>query len=161
MVAHVVPTGRITHVHRFELSPNCSLTPRSAALFFAGTAAGSLSVAVYCAALGFWPVLPFAGLELAALGAALVVSLRRGAWRDRIEIGSAEVVVSKRRGSRRWSRRFQRAWTQVRMAAGPTASAPERLMIGERGRWCIVGEFLTAEERAGLGRRLKQVLAER
>mgnify|MGYP000942729348 CR=1 FL=1 len=50
---------------RIEISPHCSLSPRGARIFLLTAAAASLSVALPLTLLGFWPVLPFAGIELA------------------------------------------------------------------------------------------------
>lgn len=149
-----------TQLHRFELRPNCSLDSRTATLFFVSILAVSMTIASGFAALGFWPILPLAGLELAALGLALRLSLRRGEHRDVIDIGSDEVVVSRLRGGEKQDQRFLRAWTRIRFAAGRTIGAPSRLEIGAHGNWCPVGEFLTDAERRGLGDRLKRLLAE-
>lgn len=147
-------------MHRFELKPNCSLDSRTAALFYLSILTVSLTVAGGFAALGFWPVLPLAGLELLALGAALRLNIRRGGDRDLVDVGPEEVIVSRLRGRDRQDQRFIRAWTRIRFAAGQTAASPSRLMIGAHGRWCVIGEFLTDAERRGLGDRLKRVLAE-
>lgn len=147
-------------MHRFELKPNCSLDSRTATLFFVSILAVSMTVAGGFAAMGYWPVLPMAGLELTALGAALWLSLKRGRDRDLIDVGPDEVVVSRLRGRERRDQRFLRAWTRVRYAAGRSTGAPGRLEIGAHGRWCTVGEFLTDAERRGLGDRLNRLLAE-
>lgn len=147
-------------LHRFELKPNCSLDARTATLFFVSILVVSLTIATGFAAMGFWPILPLAGLELAALGAALGASLKRGRDRDLIDVGPEEVRVRRLRGRDRDERRFLRAWTRIRYAVGPTAAAPGRLEIGAHGEWYAVGEFLTDAERRGLGDRLKRLLAE-
>ena len=51
--------------------PNCSATWRSNKLVLFALALPSLGAATGFALLGAWPVLPFAGLELLALGSAL------------------------------------------------------------------------------------------
>src|SRR5271155_2232763 len=56
---------------RIELAPNCSLTPTTARRFFVGTCLFSLAFAMVFVVHGFWPVLPFWALEMAALGLAL------------------------------------------------------------------------------------------
>ncbi len=147
-------------MHRFELKPNCSLDSRTAALFFVSILAVSMTVAGSFAAMGYWPVLPMAGLELSGLGAALWLSMKRGCDRDLIDVGPDEVVVSRLRGRQRQDQRFLRAWTRVRYAGGRRTGAPGRLEIGAHGCWCAVGEFLTDAERRGLGDRLKSILAE-
>jgi len=152
------PAAGSAQLHRFELKPNCSLDSRSATLFFVSILAVSMTVAGGFAAMGYWPVLPLAGLELSGLGAALWLSMKRGRDRDLIDVGPDEVVVSRLRGRDRRDQRFLRAWTRVRYAAGRTAGTPGRLEIGAHGRWCTVGEFLTDAERKGLGDRLNSVL---
>ena len=62
---------------RIDLAPNCSLTDRSASLFFASICAFSLPLSLFFAWQGFWPVLVFWVLEMLAVGLALKVSLRR------------------------------------------------------------------------------------
>ncbi|NCW56693.1 MAG: DUF2244 domain-containing protein [Gammaproteobacteria bacterium] len=56
---------------RIEIAPHCSLTPRGARWFFVSLCVASLSIALPISLLGFWLVLPFAGLELALLAWAL------------------------------------------------------------------------------------------
>ncbi|MEJ2604057.1 MAG: DUF2244 domain-containing protein [Gammaproteobacteria bacterium] len=147
-------------MHRFELRPNCSLDSRTATLFFVSILTVSMTIAGGFAAMGFWPILPMAGLELAALGLALRISLRRGRDRDLIQVGPEEVIVSRLRGRERRDERFLRAWTRIRYAGGRSAAGPRRLEIGAHGQWCAVGEFLTDSERRGLGDRLKRLLTE-
>ena len=55
----------------------------------------SLTVAVGFALAGYWPILPFAGLELLALGAALRWSLREGQRRELIRVDEDRVLVRK------------------------------------------------------------------
>ena len=57
---------------RIEISPNCSLSVRGALGFFAGLCCVSLSIGGLMAARGFWPILPFFGLEMLLLGWALL-----------------------------------------------------------------------------------------
>jgi uncharacterized membrane protein len=59
-----------------ELRPNCSLSLRAAFLFFGFVCLTSFGIAGLMAAQGFWPVPPFAGLEMLVLGWALAISNR-------------------------------------------------------------------------------------
>lgn len=145
-------------MHVFELSPNCSLTPRSATLFFASVTAVCLPVALACAAAGLWPVLPFAGAELLGLGLALHLSLRRGRVREYIRVDERDVTVGRREAGRAVEHRFARPWTRVRLRRARVASWPSRLLVGAMGRSVEVGAFLTEGERRRLGRRLSEVI---
>jgi uncharacterized membrane protein len=129
-------------VDRIELLPNCSLTVRGAVFFFATIAAASLTFAIYFAAQGLWPVLPFAGIELAALGWALWASMRRRHWTQTITITDDAIRIATRgpEGERRLV--FSRHWASVRLRA-PQGWHPSRLFIESHGRACEVGAFLT------------------
>ena len=152
-------------MHSFELRPNSSLTPRAAAWFYGSLVALLLCVAVGCTALGFWPVLPFAGLEAAVLLGAVSWVQRRAAAREYIRVDAASVVVEKCRGSRRGDHdriayAFPRPWTRVELERGRQAHWPSRLLFSSRGRSVEVGAFLTDGERRGLKNRLAELLAD-
>ena len=118
----------------------------------------SISIAVVFAAAGYWPVLPFAGLEVVALGAALVVSLRRGRMREFIRVDERSVVVSKLCGRTRRDYEFARPWTRVEVEEPAVSLWPSRLWLRSMGRSVEVGAFLTESERCGLQRRLVEVM---
>jgi uncharacterized membrane protein len=152
-------------VHSFELRPNSSLTPRAAAWFYGSLVAVLLCVAIGCTVLGFWPVLPFAGLEAALLLGAVHWVQRRGKAREYIRVDAASVVVEKCLPGRRGddtsvAYAFQRPWTRVELRRGQPAHWPSRLLFSSRGRSVEVGAFLTDGERRGLKNRLAELLAD-
>ncbi|MFM1941012.1 MAG: hypothetical protein RLY32_2754 [Pseudomonadota bacterium] len=55
---------------------NCALTPCQLAVWFLAVSSLSIAVATFFAFAGAWMVLPFAFLEVAALGIAFVVYAR-------------------------------------------------------------------------------------
>jgi uncharacterized membrane protein len=152
-------TEDTTLIGEIHVSANCSLTPRDALVFFVGVAVGSLALAVLLAIRGFWPVLPFAGLELLALGAALVVSQRRGRYREVISVFPDRVVIERTDGGRVSRSEFPRAWARVELVASRHRGHPGRLLVGSHGRRCEVGRTLTDEERRSMGERLKSLVA--
>jgi len=145
-------------VHFFELSPNCSLTLRSAALFYLSILAICLGTAGTLAAAGFWPVLPFTGLALLALGVALYLSLRRGQTREFIRIDERDVIIWRSERSRCAEYRFARPWTRVRLRMADAPAWPSRLFMGSMGRMVEVGAFLTESERRRLRTRLAELI---
>jgi uncharacterized membrane protein len=155
--------GLKASLRQIELLPNCSLTPRSAFLFFVSIAALSLTIAIVCVVLGFWPVLPFAGLELGLLGWALQSSMQRRHWTQLLTISDQEVTVATCCDGRIETGTghvvFPRHWASVRLC-GSRGWQPSRLLIESHGRSCEVGSFLTEEERHALYGRL-QVLVGR
>lgn len=144
--------------HRFELAPNCSLTPRGARLFVGSLAAVTFAAAGCFALQGFWPVLPFAGLEIGLLAWAVRASMRRGSERELIVVSDEQVVVERRvpSGSRRTV--FPRHWARVTLRGPLKAPHPSRLTIESHGRACEVGRFLTEDERRRLAARLEPLV---
>lgn len=140
--------------------PNCSLTPRQAGTFFGFTCAGSFAIAGMFAASGFWPVLPFAGLEMAVLAWALHASLRRGRCTQTITLTETEVrvVTHDPQGDRQAA--FPRHWARATLVRSQ-GWLPSRLLIESHGRACEVGRLLTEEERRGLHLRLARLVGAR
>lgn len=153
------PAKDVTLLGEIHISANCSLSPRDALVFFAGVATGSLVLAVLLATRGFWPVLPFAGLELLALGAAVVVSQRRGRYKEVISVFSDRVVVERTAGGPVERLEFPRAWTRVELLASPHRGHPGRLLVGSYGKRWEIGRTLTEEERRSLNERLRVLVA--
>lgn len=98
---------------RIELLPNCSLTPADAWRFFGLVAFTSLSIAGFFVANGYWPVLPFAGLELALLAFALTASLKRRHYLETLEIGDADITITSRGPGGERATQFSRHWARV------------------------------------------------
>jgi uncharacterized membrane protein len=146
---------------RFVLGPNASLSVRGAWIFMLWISSATLGAATWCAVHGFWPVLPFAGLELAAVGWALVVSMRRNRYREvvsferervRIEFGvTGQGAATEVDLPRAWTR----AW--IERDAG-RRHAPTRLLLGSSGQRVVVGRCLTDEEREALAQRFGTLL---
>src|SRR6202045_2519040 len=83
---------------RIELAPNCSLKPPGAVLFFASICLFSLGFALIFVFQGFWPVLPFWGLEMLVLGLSLKASMRRAKYTQTVLItGLANNLVTRYR----------------------------------------------------------------
>ena len=121
----------------------------------------SLGIASVFAAKGLWPVLPFAGAELALLWAAIEISMRRGRRREVIRILDDLIVVEKRDGRGRRRVEFARYWARLALVAAPRAGRPSRLLLRSHGRHCEIGRFLTEDARHALKRRLEGSLGRR
>jgi uncharacterized membrane protein len=148
-------------VHFFELSPNCSLTTRTATFFYVSIFAVTLLIAGSFAALGLWPILPFAGLEMLALAWALAASVRHGRVREYIRIGERVVEIRTSDGNRDERHTFARPWARVELRRAPYRTWPSRLVVGTRGRSVEVGAFLTETERRRLQLRLMELIPAR
>lgn len=121
----------------------------------------SLVVAGSFAALGFWPILPFAGLELALLGWALNTSMRRGRYREIIQVDDSLIRVEKRHGRRRSRIDFQTPWTRLELISPGHRGWPSQLTLNSMGQRVEIGQFLTECERQGLATRLGAVIGPR
>ncbi len=141
---------------RIEIRPNCSLSVRGARVFFASACLVPFGMGGVFAWKGFWPILPFAGLEMALLAWALKVSLERRFHRQTITVTEAQVRVEScdERGSAQVV--FPRHWAQVKLRRPAARLHPSRLTIESHGRQYELGGFLTEEERRGLALRLQR-----
>ncbi len=127
--------------------------------FYGSLVVVSLSVALGFALLGFWPVLPFAGLELAFLLGCAYRHLLKAGFRDWIEIDAETVRIRKLRGEDETEEVFNRVWTRVELTGRGQSLRPRELAIRSSKKRCLVGEFLSDTERVGLNRRLREVLS--
>jgi uncharacterized membrane protein len=144
-------------LHRIVLAPHCSLTTRGAWIFYAIVSTGTLAVAGAVAAQGYWPVLPFAGLELGLLGWALAGSMRRRHERQTVVVSDHDVVVAEGFDEVPTAR-FPRHWARVNVRRAASALHPSRLLIESHGRACEVGRFLTEQERHFTAKRLAALI---
>jgi uncharacterized membrane protein len=143
---------------RIEICPNCSLSVRGALMFFGSLCFISFGVAGMLAIQGFWPILPFAGLEMLGLGWALKASLGRRFHRQTITVTDEQVCIESRDKVDTSQVVFPRHWAQVKLRRPASRLHPSRLTIESHGRQCEVGSFLTEAERRGLALRLQRLV---
>ena len=144
--------------HRIVIMPNASLPAPAAWLFFSVTAVVLATIAVLFWLRGAWLIAPFAGLELAALGAALIWCQRRNRYREVLSIEDDLVRLESGYGVPQQCKEFQRPWLQVRMRRSKSRLQPSRLMLVSHGRALELGACLTEAERRQLAARLREVL---
>lgn len=143
---------------RIEITPNCSLSPRGARWFFASACLASLSIALPLSLMGYWPILPFAGLELGLLWWALRDSLSRRHHLQVVTVTEETVEIEDRIPPRHERVVFPRHWAQVRIRVGGSPLQPTRLTVESHGRRHEIGSFLNEQERRGLAHRLRQLI---
>jgi uncharacterized membrane protein len=143
---------------RIEIRPNCSLSVRGAGLFFASACIVPFGMGGFLAFKGFWPVLPFAGLEMALLAWALKLALERRFHSQTITVTDADVRIESRARAQHSQVVFPRHWAQVKLRRPAASLHPSRLTIESHGRQCELGSFLTEEERRGLAKRLQRLI---
>ena len=146
-------------VRRIIIRPNRSLTWGQTKFVYLCIASFSLVIAGVFAVLGFWPVLPFAGGEIALLGVAFYVNALAGTSVQVVTVVADVVKVEKERPGPRCEWRFQRAWAQVAID-GPTGPGhgSSRLVVRSHGNEVVLGEFLNETERRRLAATLVDVI---
>jgi len=135
--------------------PNRSLGPLGRTVCLAAIAAITIAIGAGAAALGAWPVLPFAGLEVALVAIAFRSFARHDGDYERLEIEGATVRLTMRTAARYLELEGRAPWARlmVRDWSG-------RCGLGLRyaGRTVEFGRLLTDAGRrewaAELGRRL-------
>lgn len=150
--------GQQGRVRRIVLKPNASLSARDAALFLAGIAVVSLTIALAFLCLGFWMVLPFSGAELTLLGGCLYGVLKRNQVREVITITEQAVQVKRIGRLFEEQQQLPMGWIKVTLKKSPLRGHPSRLSIRSHGREIIIGQFLVESERSALAAELKRVL---
>ena len=145
--------------HHFDLAPHCALSSRGAVLFFFSVCVPTFGVAGTATVLGYWPILPFAGAEMALLAWALKTNMARRFEHEHIEVTESEVIVECSHALRPGTARrivFPRHWSRVKIRR--PNSPPSSLVIESHGRCLEVGKFLTEEERRQLAAELKLLI---
>ncbi len=145
------PRGR---VWRFELKRNVSMTPRQMLLSYGLLCALSLVVA-----LGFWwqgvaMVVMFTGIELLAVGAAMLIVARHAGDRETITLAGHELAVEQHCGAQVECAKFRAEWVRIE-PAGAEGSLVE--LSGQR-RSVKVGRHVRPELRIELAQELRRAL---
>lgn len=147
--------GRLS-LARLLLRPNPPLSRRTQLLFLGVAAVMMSGYGLFWASQGFWPILPFAGLEFGALALALAFTGRRGRRFELIEVDERDLRIRRPGGGAEDS--FRSGWARVRLVGGDTPRRPVRLQVGAHGRWVELGSFLTEAERRIAADHLRRVL---
>jgi uncharacterized membrane protein len=126
-------------------------------MFFGSVCLATFGVAGVATALGFWPVLPFAGAEMALLGWALRSNMQRRFECESIDVSETEVVIEYARGNPRRVV-FPRHWARVKIHHPKSPLHRGQLVIESHGRAYEVGKFLTEQERGQLAAELRRLI---
>ncbi len=137
------------------LKRNCALAPRQLAACFAGVGLVSLLIAVAFALQGAWLVVPFAGLEVLALGAAFVVHARHAGDYERIVLNADQLVVERLQGGSLARIECRSSWVRVEYHG----TRRELIRLVAAGGEMSVGRFVPDDGRSQLARELRASVA--
>jgi uncharacterized membrane protein len=141
------------HIQWF-LRRNCSVTPRQLGLLYLSLCCVSLGIGSVFWAQGATMVLPYAALELLAVGIAFVVYARHATDGERILLRGAQLVVEFENGGKLERAEFQRDWVRVE----PRAGHRSLIEVSGQGRSIDVGRFVRPELRPVLAREIRMAL---
>lgn len=139
------------------LTRNCALGPQQLAACLGVLVVATLLIAIIFSFGGYWPVLPFAGIEALALMAGFVCHGRHAADRERILACGDRLVVEWTCGAR--VSRTERIANWVRVEYGGRRGDLVRLVAG--GTAIEVGRYVPGERRGALARELRTALMHR
>ena len=136
--------------------PNRSLGPAGRRWFLGLVGATTLTIGGGFAVIGAWPVMPFAGAEVALLVIAFRVLARHDADFERLEIGEHEVRVESRDAFRVTQFTAHRPWARVIMRDRGESCT---LGLAYAGRVVPLGRLLSDEGRRKLAQELRGRIA--
>jgi len=142
-------------IHWF-LGRNCSVTPAQLGWLYASLCVVTLGIGTFFWFQGAVLILPFAWLELAAVGAAFVVYARHAADREHILLSGRRLVVELEQAGRLQRAEFNRDWVRVE----PAVDGRSLIEVSGQGRRVIVGRHLRPELRPVLAREIRAALRE-
>jgi uncharacterized membrane protein len=141
------------HIQWF-LRRNCSVTPKQLGVLYASLCFVSLGIGTVFWIQGAPMVLPYAALELLAVGVAFVVYARHATDGERILLQGTQLVVEFENGGKLERAEFQRDWVRVE----PRAGHRSLIEVSGQGRSIDVGRFVRPELRPVLAREIRMAL---
>ena len=118
---------------QWELRRNCSLTPKQMLGFYLGLSGVSLGIAGIFWWLGATLVMPFAWLEVLAVGVALLVHARHVTDRECIWLQGGLLTVERASGARTERCEFCTEWVRVGRFVRPEL----RRQLADELRWVL------------------------
>jgi uncharacterized membrane protein len=144
-----------TVAREWLLKRNCALSPLQLGVFYLTLVFVSLLIGSVFALLGAWMVLPFSGLEMIALGAALVIYGRHALDHERVVLNDCGLTVETVDAGRRTVTRLNPYWVQVVTESGFRSA----VYLRDQGLRVAVGRHLDDAGRRRFAQELRRALA--
>jgi uncharacterized membrane protein len=137
------------------LKRNCALSPRQVGFFYLTLVCVSLLIGIGFALFGAWLVRPFSGVEMIALGVALLIYARHSLDHERVVLDEDGLTVLTVDAGRTTVTRLNPFWVQVVVESGFRTV----VFLREQGRRVAVGRHLDDAGRRRFAQELKRALA--
>lgn len=142
------------------LHPSRSMTRRGLVILICLVITANMSLALRALSAGGWPILPFLGLDVAALAGAFWLNTRAARMHERIVLDDRALTITHVSPSGRsvgWT--FEPAW--VRVSVDEAAREGGRVTVTTHGKGVAVADFLTPGERRDMAAALNEALRRR
>lgn len=136
------------------LKRHCSLTPAQLGWFYLSLCLVSLSIAGFFWLQGADLVMPFAMMELLAVGAAFVLYSRHAGDAEKIVLQGGQLVIELETAGRTERAEFNREWVRVE----PKDGDGSLIEVSGQGRSVRVGRHVRPELRPLLAREIRFAL---
>lgn len=136
------------------LKRNCSVTPAQLLGLFTAISVVSLSIATFFWFQGATLIMPFAWVELLAVGAAFMAYARHGCDGEKISLQGEQLVVELETAGRVQRAEFSREWVRVE----PTNGDGSLIEVSGQGQAVKVGRHVRPEFRPALAREIRYAL---
>ncbi|RYX92939.1 MAG: DUF2244 domain-containing protein [Comamonadaceae bacterium] len=147
--------GRAGHeAVQWLLKRNCSVTPAQLGALYASLCVVSLGIAGFFWTQGARLVMPFAWLELIAVGSAFLVYARHAGDGEKIILDGGQLVVELETAGRMERAEFNREWVRVE----PRCGDGSLIEVSGQGRSVQIGRHVRPELRPALARELRFAL---
>ncbi len=135
---------------RIVITPNRSFNWPMLVRFYILTCFISLGIACGFAALGYWIVLPFAGLEMLVFGGGMYLACRRIYRQEVITLDGDSMLLEKGCSKIEQTWQFDPNWVRLERQERPGYRAGFSLFVGSHGQFVEIGEFLNHDEKEAL-----------
>jgi len=142
----------------FMVMPNRAMLWQHIMMIYLLISGVTISIAFGFFTQGLTLILPFAGLELLALGVVLYISAWRSNIKEVVNVTEEKIRIEIGRNTPEKTYELDKAWAKVVLERSWNNWYPSRLLLRSHGRQLEIGKFLNEQERQCLGVELKKVI---
>lgn len=150
------PSPDVPYARHWDLKRHCSLKPAQLGWMYVSLCCVSMAIAAFFWSIGATMVLPFAWLELVAVGAAFLLYARHATDAEKITIQGEQLLVEQETAGRIRLASFHRAWVRIE----PSKGDGSLIKLSGQGQSLQVGRHVRPELRPALAREIRRALRE-